>query len=418
MKDIERLEPRAFTRFCMSIGAVPSSYIQGLTIEEQLLWFCSYLEKEVIPAVNNNAEAVTELQNLYIQLKDYVDHYFDNLDVQEEINNKLDDMADSGELTDIIAQYLQLAGVLAYDTKADMKAAENLVAGSITKTLGNLTYQDGEGHFYKVRNILNTDVVDDDNIIALHDENLVAEKISNINESISIKSIYAENANVYITELKNITNIDVLATGGNTSDPKEDITNIYDYIKNNSVDYDLLINAGLFNTGTGAPVGYTIFSDGVGYDNGNHTSSRDVIGFDEDNNLISVNEGDISSISDLEGLGFVKAVTGFQTLIKNGETQEYSIDLGKGLDNFIGQLNDGSYIIAVTMARNPFNNPIDYDDVITLLTGIYDIKTLCVLDGGGSTQQYTKTMSIIPSTDVEHYLGRAIPTIIKFKVKE
>ena len=244
----------------------------------------------------------------------------------------------------------------------------------------------------------------------------LSERIKTYNENIRIKTIYEENANIYITELKNISDIDVLSTGGNTSDPKEDITNIYDYIKNNDVDYDLIINAGLFNPGTGAPVGYTIFSDGIGYDNGNHTSTRDVIGFDENNNLISVNEGDVSSISDLEGLGFVKAVTGFQTLIKNGETQEYSIDLGKGLDNFIGQLNDDSYIIVVTMARTPFNNPVDYDNVITLLTSKYDIKTLCVLDGGGSTQQYTKEMSVIPSTDVENYLGRPIPTIIKFKM--
>ena len=177
MKDIEKLEPRAFTRFCMSIGAVPSSYIAGLTIEEQLLWFCSYLEKTVIPAVNNNAEAVTELQNLYTQLQQYVNDYFENLDVQEEINNKLDDMAESGELEAIIGEYLQLAGILAYNTKAEMKAAENLVDGSICKTLGNSTYSDGQGNFYRVREIINTDVVDDDNIIALHDENLVAEKI-------------------------------------------------------------------------------------------------------------------------------------------------------------------------------------------------------------------------------------------------
>lgn len=177
MENIERLQPRAFTKFCMSIGMVPSSYTSALTYEEQLLWFCSYLEKNVIPVVNNNAEAVTELQNLYVQLKDYVDNYFDNLDVQEEINNKLDDMAESGELADIIAEYLQLAGVLAYDTKAAMKAAENLDEGSICKTLGNLSYADGLGAFYRVREVLTTDVIDDENIIALHNPELVAEKI-------------------------------------------------------------------------------------------------------------------------------------------------------------------------------------------------------------------------------------------------
>ena len=195
MDNVERLEPRAFTRFCMSIGAVPSSYIQGLTIEEQLLWFCSYLEKEVIPVVNNNAGAVEELQALYIQLKDYVDNYFENLDVQEEINNKLDDMAESGELADIIAQYLQLAGVLAYDTKALMKAAENLVDGSICKTLGDLTYNDGLGAFYKVREIQNIDVVDDNNIVALHDPDLVAEKIYTNYLALYDKLIFVRNEN-------------------------------------------------------------------------------------------------------------------------------------------------------------------------------------------------------------------------------
>lgn len=105
MENVEKLQPRAFTKFCMSIGAVPSSYLAGLTIEEQLLWFCSYLQQEVIPAINNNAGAVEEVQTLYNELKDYVDNYFDNLDVTEEINNKLDEMATDGTLANIITNY-------------------------------------------------------------------------------------------------------------------------------------------------------------------------------------------------------------------------------------------------------------------------------------------------------------------------
>lgn len=93
---------RPFTKFCMSIGAIPSSYLLSLSYEEQLLWLCDYLQNTVIPAVNNNADAVTELQNLYIELKSYVDNYFKNLDVQQEINNKLDDMAEDGTLASII----------------------------------------------------------------------------------------------------------------------------------------------------------------------------------------------------------------------------------------------------------------------------------------------------------------------------
>ena len=173
MIEPNKLNP--FKHFCMTIGALPSSYMESMSYYEMLEWLCNYLQNTVVPAVNNNANALKELQ-------DYVEHYFDNLDIQQEINDKLDEMAESGELTDIIAQYLQLAGLLCYNTKADMKSATNLVNGSFAKTYGDLTYNDGKGNFYKIRNIVNTDVIDDINIIALYDENLVAELIKDDNK--------------------------------------------------------------------------------------------------------------------------------------------------------------------------------------------------------------------------------------------
>ena len=179
MKEIENLDVRPFTRFCISIGAVPSSYLAGLSIEEQLLWLCSYLENEVIPAVNNNAEAVEELQGLFTELKTYVDNYFDNLDVQEEINNKLDDMAESGELEEIIGAYLNTKAVLCFDTVSEMEAAENLVDGSYAQVLGYFAKNDGGKALYKVREIINDDVVDNATIIPLYDDSLIAELITN-----------------------------------------------------------------------------------------------------------------------------------------------------------------------------------------------------------------------------------------------
>ena len=170
--------PFPFRIFCQKV--IPLAFDESLSYLELLYSLLHYLRETVIPAVNNNADAVTELQNLYNELKTYVDNYFENLDVQEEINNKLDEMAESGQLTDIIAQYLELAGVLAYDTINDLKNADNLTNGSIAKTLGNTTYNDGYGAFYKIRTILNTDVVDNDNIVALANfNNLIAEKIKN-----------------------------------------------------------------------------------------------------------------------------------------------------------------------------------------------------------------------------------------------
>lgn len=102
MKEIKKLNP--FGRFCCTIGNLPSSYMLSLTYEEQLLWLCNYLETTVIPAINNNAEALEEVQRLFVELKDYVDNYLDNLDIQQDVNDKLDEMAEDGTLERIIGE--------------------------------------------------------------------------------------------------------------------------------------------------------------------------------------------------------------------------------------------------------------------------------------------------------------------------
>ena len=108
---------------------------------------------------------------------DYYENYFNNLDLQEEVDHKLDEMAESGELTDIIAQYLGLAGMITFDTVSDMRLAENLVNGSKCATLGFYNVNDGGHALYKIRNITNDDVVNNITIIALDNPLLVAELI-------------------------------------------------------------------------------------------------------------------------------------------------------------------------------------------------------------------------------------------------
>lgn len=121
---------------------------------------------------------VEEYIGKFNDLHDYVYYYFDNLDVQEEINNKLDEMAEDGTLADIIAAYIQLRGVLAYNSVAEMKVATNLVDGSFAETYGYYSYGDGGSAKYKIREVTNQDTEDDKFIIALADENLVAELIT------------------------------------------------------------------------------------------------------------------------------------------------------------------------------------------------------------------------------------------------
>ena len=166
--------------------------------------FCK-LGKEINKIIVSENTLGTQMENVtnaFIELQNYVNNYFANLDVQEEINNKLNEMAESGQLTDIIAQYLNLAGVLAFNTVDELSKSENLVDGSIAKTLGTNSYNDGYGNYYKIRNISNTDVVDNDNIIRLiNSTTLVAEKIKNnyIDEKVSKNKLgFAEDNSYYV----------------------------------------------------------------------------------------------------------------------------------------------------------------------------------------------------------------------------
>lgn len=166
---------RPFRRFIYTIGELPTSYLMSMTYEEQLIWLCNYITQTVIPTINNNGKAVKELQDKFIELKNYIDDYFENLDVQEEINNKLDDMAESGQLQEIIAEYLNLITNLVFNNVNDMKEAVNLVNGNYVKTLGFYELGDGGSAYYHIRNVTNIDVIDEHFIIALNDPNLVAE---------------------------------------------------------------------------------------------------------------------------------------------------------------------------------------------------------------------------------------------------
>ena len=164
-----------FKQFVITIGNLPTAYLESMSYYEAITYLVNYLSNNVIPALNNNGLVVEELQAKFTELKNYVDNYFDNLDVQEEINTKLDEMAESGQLTDIIAQYLSLAGMITFDTVADMKVAENLVDGSKCQTLGFNNYNDEGGAIYKIRRVTNDDIIDERKIIKLYDDYLIAE---------------------------------------------------------------------------------------------------------------------------------------------------------------------------------------------------------------------------------------------------
>lgn len=73
--------------------------------ELNLDWFLSTF-KELLAQWEEQQIEFADLKDAWEQLHDYVENYFDNLDVQQEINNKLDQMAEDGSLQLVLAPLL------------------------------------------------------------------------------------------------------------------------------------------------------------------------------------------------------------------------------------------------------------------------------------------------------------------------
>lgn len=204
LKTVETVDQSPFKRMCMTIGELPASFVDSMTYYECLAWLVNYLEKTVIPTVNNNAE---ELQAVIDYLKD--------LDLQDEVDTKLDEMAESGELAEIISQYLNSTAIFGFDNVADMKAAPNLIDGSYARTLGYYAKNDGGAGLYKIRNITNDDVVDEAFIIEMDDDSnqLIAELIFGTEVNANQLGAYGDGTHDDTTAIQ--TGINKLATLSN-----------------------------------------------------------------------------------------------------------------------------------------------------------------------------------------------------------
>ena len=93
---------RPFRFWCQKV--LPLVYDDSLSYYEVLSKIVDYLNKtmEDVGVLHEDVEALHEA---YRQLQQYVNDYFSNLDVQQEINNKLDIMATDGTLDRLLLPY-------------------------------------------------------------------------------------------------------------------------------------------------------------------------------------------------------------------------------------------------------------------------------------------------------------------------
>lgn len=111
-------ETGSFRFWCQKV--LPTVYNDSLSYYELLCKVVNYLN-DVIQNVDTLNDDMTALYGAYDQLQEYVNNYFDNLDVQQEINNKLDDLVDNGTMSDLLKDiYGATVGVTIVDSQTEM----------------------------------------------------------------------------------------------------------------------------------------------------------------------------------------------------------------------------------------------------------------------------------------------------------
>ena len=131
-----KLEPFKF--WCQKV--LPNVYDDSLSYYEYLCKLNEYLN-EVIAQINtltdNMEDYEADLTATWLETKEYIDNYFNNLNVQQEINNKLDAMALSGELSTLLAPIVgtQIGGVVAEQIDGTVA---NQIDGVVANQIGDV----------------------------------------------------------------------------------------------------------------------------------------------------------------------------------------------------------------------------------------------------------------------------------------
>ncbi len=400
-----------FIYYCQKV--IPLAFDESLSFYEQLCHLTAKI-KEVIEEQNIETQAIEELQNKYLLLVDYVDHYFDNLDVQEEINNKLDQMALDGTLEEIIGAYLSTNAIIGFNNINDLKASENVIEGSIVKIIGYNAINDGGINTYKVRTKQLLDIPDDINLIQLNDSNLVAELIKE-NDFIPIeKEGYYEFSGAQGNHAKvwyaiiNKNHKPKLTLANNTIDTRQ-----YGYQNAKDNLSTITINAGIFDTDTDETIGI-IIKDGITIrGNIDAPSGTEILIMLQDGTLESLPRTTDTAI--IESLNPDWALNGFYAIVKDG------VDLTPARDpnsfserSFIGQDSEGNYIVGVCNGRDYYYQGMSMADIVAFCNSVnFTPYFLYNLDGGGSSELDIRGERV---NDLEYFTDiRKVANFLTFK---
>ena len=143
--------------------------------------FCK-IGKEMNKIINSENTLGTQMENVtnaFINLQNYIIYYFDNLDVQEEINTKLNEMVEDGTFTDLLGTYINsLKANTNLDKKMGCSSNFEFTSDNGIKDLNNIkkyfdkliqivwvSYNSDTGEFYAKENNINEQITNINNWI-------------------------------------------------------------------------------------------------------------------------------------------------------------------------------------------------------------------------------------------------------------
>ena len=325
---------------------IPAVYDNTMSYYEELCALLKYLNDQVTPALNSNAEAITILSN-------YVEHYFDNLDVQEEINNKLDEMVESGELQRILntpATTDNIGGVIigdgldvAANGKIDVKAGDDITVDengvSVTPytnyldvTTNKVTYTSGT-----TNTTVNYSIIP-----AQYTPKIVMSNPLNANTQRRASEID------YLYKPTIMSNLSPWNTDTNVTYGPLIVNNVVK-VENN-------------------------LSDGTGW-------NRPIIGIDDNGMLHNINGNTAASSVNMK-----YACRAWQCLYNDGETNP---NLGATIEprTFLAQDYDGNYLIGTCGGRSATDTGMTLQNIISFVRTELNFSARLIynLDGGGSS---------------------------------
>lgn len=360
---------RLFTNYIFK--AIPLAFDESMSYYETLCGLLDYLKNTIIPVVNNNADAVAELQKLYIELHNYVENYFDNLDVQEEINNKLDKMVEDGTFDKILNEKL----------------------------------------LSEINEKLNSSIVMKYNV---NDNTSINKKFKRF----ELFSEYYDENFYYTLKIDKNNIINAVPTSGNPIQPNENPKSLLDLSEENTY-YDFYFTGGLFNTETYVPRGFCKFN-GTEFNVDVDTPSY-YVGFDKNNNLIYKPSSEVSTIDDLAE--FNDCVGTWAPIIINGQPFDFSSfpeaeATCRSLNprQIVYEDNDGYIYFTCITGRNNYQKGVNYDGIVKWLAN-KNIKTCLNLDGGGSVEGVYNKKFIFQTLDPRYKKGRIISNGFGIKIK-